>query len=370
MRIITKIIYLTIIISLLTFLSHCESQREIDKTQKISIGIINPSVVSLHGFADLVENNVLKIKDLQFIAINYQFAERDYSKVREYIEDREDDLFRFQLIEGEIKSENLFQKNDLSDQFENIVKNTEGLFFLGGADFPPAIYGEKTNLLTSIRTPHRHNFELSFLFHMLGGSQDTSFTPLLEKREKFVVIGFCLGMQSMNVATGGSMYQDIPTDIYDKKYVDDVLLMDPNQMHKNYWQNLNPDNQMIWSNFHRIKPKKVHPFFTDSFWQENPMPSVYSSHHQAVKNPGLNIDIIATSIDGKVPEIIAHKKYINVLGVQFHPEVSKLYHETGDQYKWVPDDTVRKSYNTFLKEDNSLSFHTLLWEKIGNLFID
>lgn len=363
-----KKIYIIVILYLLIISFNCGKQKEFDVSQKITIGIINPSVGSLRGFADLVENDVLTVKDLQFLAINYQFAERNYSKVREYIQDREDDLFRFQLIEGELKSENLFQKNVLSDQFENIVKNTEGLFFLGGADFPPAIYGEKTSLLTGIKTPYRHYFELSFLYHLLGGRQDTSFTPLLAQKKDFVVVGFCLGMQSMNVATGGSMHQDIPSNIYDIEYVEDVLIMDPDQIHKNYWQNLKPDNQMIWSNFHKIKPVKDHHFFNDTIWDENPTPMVYSSHHQAINNPGLNINVIATSLDGKVPEIIIHNKFDNVFGVQFHPEVSSLYHEKGNQYKWTPNDSTRKSYNTHLKENRSLSFHTLLWEKIGKSF--
>jgi len=175
-------------------------------------------------------------------------------------------------------------------------------------------------------------------------------------------------MQSINVATGGSMYQDIPSDIYNKKYIEDVLLLNPDQLHQNYWQNLNPDNHMIWSNFHRIKQIKNHHFFDDILWQSNPTPCVYSSHHQAVKEPGRNIEIIAVSLDDKVPEIITHQRYRNVIGVQFHPEVSSLYHEDGESYKWFPDDSVRKSYYTYLQENNSLIFHLNLWEKIGNLF--
>ncbi|MEZ4908152.1 MAG: gamma-glutamyl-gamma-aminobutyrate hydrolase family protein [Saprospiraceae bacterium] len=45
---------------------------------------------------------------------------------------------------------------------------------------------------------------------------------------------------------------------------------------------------------------------------------VVSSHHQAVKNIGKGLDIVATSMDGKSLMLI-HKKYRNVIGVQFHP---------------------------------------------------
>ncbi len=51
--------------------------------------------------------------------------------------------------------------------------------------------------------PGRHFFEVSFLFHLLGGSRNESFKPLLDENPGYMVTGFCLGMQSMNVATGG-----------------------------------------------------------------------------------------------------------------------------------------------------------------------
>jgi hypothetical protein len=61
-----------------------------------------------------------------------------------------------------------------------------------------------------ITDPHRHYLELSFLFHLLGGFQDESFLPLLEERPEYPVLGICLGMQSMNVATGGDMIRIFP----------------------------------------------------------------------------------------------------------------------------------------------------------------
>jgi putative glutamine amidotransferase len=357
------------VLLLLVFFS-CEIQEEIDEEEKISIGIINPGVGSLLGFADLVENGILSIENLQFIAICYERAENNYSRVEDYIRSRDDQLFRFRLVKGEIKSEELFKKNNLTDQFRDIFTDTKGLFFLGGADFPPIIYNEKTSLLTNISTPYRHYFELSFLYHLLGGYQDTSFVPLISEKTNYVIVGFCLGMQSLNVATGGSMYQDIPFDIYNKKYIEDVLQLDPDQQHQNYWQNLIPDNQMIHANFHRIKPVKTHHIFDDQLWENNRSPFVYSSHHQAVKETGLNFEIIATSMDGKIPEIISNKKYKNVFGVQFHPEVSSLYNEDGREYKWFPEDSLRKSYFLFLQESNSFNFHKTFWEKIRKTFLN
>jgi putative glutamine amidotransferase len=175
-------------------------------------------------------------------------------------------------------------------------------------------------------------------------------------------------MQTINMATGGSMYQDIPSELYQAKYVEDVLELESDQQHKNYWQNLFPDDQMIWSNFHSIRQVNNHHFFDDQLWKHNPTPVVYSSHHQSVKKTGLNIEIIATSMDEKVPEIIAHKIYKNVFGVQFHPEVSSLYHVNGTELKWFPDDSLRQTYYSHLQNSNSMYFHMKLWEKIEKLF--
>ena len=335
--------------------------------EKTVVAVINPSVGSLQGLQFLIDKKLLNIPSLQIIAICYQKAENDWEAVKHYIENNETNIFSFEKINGMISENSLFRINELSDSFKHIFIKTNGIIFLGGADFPPAIYGQKTSLLTNIQTPFRHYFELSFLFHLLGGDQDTAQTPLLETNPNYTVIGFCLGMQSMNVATGGSMYQDIPSDIYKLRYVEDVLDLDINQRHKNYWQNIYPDNQMIWANFHQIKSKTNISIFDQSLWDYYPTPFVYSSHHQAINKLGLNFNIVATSIDGKVIEIISHNKWKNVFGVQFHPEVPLLYMENGYKYKWHPNDTTPVSYYQFLKENNSSVFHHKFWQKVSEI---
>jgi putative glutamine amidotransferase len=223
-------------------------------------------------------------------------------------------------------------------------------------------------LLSSVTTPKRHLFELSFLFHLLGGYQDTTYIPLLEKNPSYIVIGFCLGMQTLNVATGGSMVQDIPSEIYGLKYVEDVLSLENNQIHRNYWQALHPEDDMCAANFHQIRAVSDHPFFTADMWLPQEHPFVYSAHHQAVKKPGKNITIVATSMDGKIVEIIAHKKYRNVIGVQFHPEVAALYQPHGEKLKWTPDDSQPHSYYDALIEKKSLDFHKKFWQKINERY--
>jgi putative glutamine amidotransferase len=369
MKLKSSIIQITFYLLSLCFLFSCRPQADKKAEDRITIGIVNPSVGDLRGFKRLVNNEVMNIPDLVLLTICFNNAERNFNAVEDYIGAGNNDLFHLERIDCDLQRDEIFQDNTLSDEFRKIFQKTDGIFFLGGDDIPPEIYGKKTSLLTNISTPSRHEFEISFLFHLLGGSQNEDYIPLLEENSDYIVIGFCLGMQSMNVASGGTMYQDIPAELYGLEFVEDVLALDSDQQHDNYWQNLVPDDQMISANFHQIKPVKYHSFFSESFWEQNPKPLVYSSHHQAVRNPGLNLEIVATSMDEKVVEIIVNTKYKNVFGVQFHPETSSLYIEDMYKYLWQPSDTLGTSYYDFLKENESLSFHLTFWEKVGKLFI-
>jgi putative glutamine amidotransferase len=348
--------------------SSCARQEQRSAEAVTTIGIINPNVQTLEAFRSFLQSGVLKIPDVSFLAICYDQAERDIHSLESYIQTQNDPLYRLKILSGELFLQSVFQKNALSEQFHEIFSQTDGLFFLGGADIPPLIYEQKTSLLSAITTPKRHLFELSLLFHLLGGYQDSTKIPLLEEKPDYKIIGFCLGMQTLNVATGGSMYQDIPSDIYDLQYVEDVLALEVNQRHRNYWQDLDPREDMIWANFHQIRSVKYNTFFDQALWSPQELPFVYSSHHQAVRQPGKNLDILATSTDGKIVEIIAHKIYKNVLGVQFHPEVVALYQSDGQKLKWFPDDSQPRSYFEFLTQTKSLEFHKKFWEKVSHLY--
>lgn len=364
-----KILTATVLFLLfIILLNNCRIEDKTDIEDKITIAVVNPAVGSLQGIQSLIENNIIDVPGLQILAVCYQKAENDWEAVKGYVNNSETDIFRFERIDGVLSDNTLFKDNELTEPFREIFDKTDGIIFLGGADFPPVIYGEKTRLLTNIRTPFRHYFELSFLFHLIGGSQDTIRTPLLASKPAYPVIGFCLGMQSMNVASGGSMYQDIPSDIYGLQFVEEILALDKNQLHKNYWQNISPDDKMIWSNFHQIKSQMPFSIFDHVLWENNTTPFVYSSHHQTINKLGLDIKVVATSIDEKVVEIIAHNKWKHVFGVQFHPEVASLYVENGSEYKWQPNDTLLVSYKQFLIQNRSLNFHKNFWQKVSEIF--
>jgi putative glutamine amidotransferase len=101
------------------------------------------------------------------------------------------------------------------------------VIFFGGPDVPPSVYGEKTSLHTKITDPYRHYLEVTAVFQLLGGSQDEKYAPLLAERPDFAVLGICLGFQTMNIGTGGTLIQDIRQDLYGKTTFEDWIASGP-----------------------------------------------------------------------------------------------------------------------------------------------
>jgi len=344
------------------------AQNEQQKTDKTRIVLVNPGVFYLKSLAYLTDNKIIDIKNLEYQAVFYTKAEISYDEAADYIKKNNIGYITLKKVEGDLNIHNLYKKNACSKSFKEIFKNSDGVIFLGGWDIPPVLYGQETSLLAGIKTPNRHYFELSFLYHLLG-REGSKHKPLLDKKPDYVVFGICLGMQSMSVATGGDMYQDIPSDIYGLKYVEDVLAMDKNNIHRSYWRNIDTDKTLDGHSFHKIKLID-NQFFTNQFGLKgDEQPTVVSSHHQAVKNIGKGFEVAATSIDGKVIEAIYHNKYPNVLGVQFHPEFYTLHDPDSKKMKLSPNDKELMSEYEMMKKAGSYWFHEKYWKYFSGLFV-
>jgi len=335
---------------------------------KTTLVIVHPDRGALQSFLELLDRDIITIPDLQIMALYYAKADYDLTRINDYIDSQPDIRIEMRVLTGDLDEHNLFQTNSLSSAFEEVFNQSEGTLFLGGGDFPPAIYSQKTHLLTHIYTPYRHYFELSFLFHLLGGAQNQDFVPLLDNKPDYVVNGFCLGMQSMNVAAGGTMYQDIPLEIYGRHYVEDVLTLSPDQQHRNYWRNFGFRANLSWANFHRLRFSENALFTVQMALDTGDHPRVCSSHHQAVKELGQGFRIAATTLDGKVVEAISHDCFVNVYGVQFHPEPSSLYDPQARSYRFSLPDTSQCNYYELLNRDNSYQFHRRYWAYFSQLF--
>jgi len=197
---------------------------------------------------------------------------------------------------------------------------------------------------------------------LLGGKQNEKFAPFLRERPNYFVTGFCLGLQSMNVATGGSLTQDIPAQTYKKMNAEETLKLKSNQLHRNYWPEISNDTLLMGISFHPIQ-FTAHPFFSEKVKAEKDFnPLVLSSHHQSIYELGKDLIVTATSMDDMVIEGIQHRLYPNVFAVQFHPEVPAIYKE-GKKLKFAPEDTP-KSYYEIIGEQ-SREFHRRYWLTIS-----
>jgi putative glutamine amidotransferase len=160
---------------------------------------------------------------------------------------------------------------------QRYVDLLDGLVLVGGADIPPSAYTQKPHETVKVMTTQRYNFESRLISLWLADGK-----PLL---------GVCLGMQFTNVVSGGSLIQDIPSQVGTRV------------KHRGYHQV-------------KIDPKSSLAKILGS-----DQAYVYSNHHQAVKDLGRNLKIIARSEDGVV-EAMERTDGKFGLFVQWHPEAT------------------------------------------------
>jgi len=330
------------------------------QSDKIRLAVSYPIILNIKRLVELRKRGFIPSEGLIIIGVFHGDEVYDYTESIEFVEDHNIDWMKFHKVSGEIDYDTAFKKNALTEEFEKIFRHSNGIIFFGGDDIPPRLYNKKTHLLTDIETPARHLFELSFIFHLLGGSQDKGFVPLLESHPLYPVFGICLGCQSLNVGTGGTLVQDIWSEIYGKEYVEDAITIPRELLHRNPHDKLYAKDVLPFGNMHPIRLVENLRLMTATGLSVQETPYVLSRHHQAVGELGKGWIISATSMDGKVIEAIEHKKYPNVFGVQFHPE-NQLLWDKGLKNRFSPD-SEETSYRQVL-EDNppSFEFHKKLW---------
>ncbi|BBE16658.1 glutamine amidotransferase, class I [Aquipluma nitroreducens] len=323
--------------------------------------LAHPTVANIETINFLLTNRILQLPEVEFIGI-YSVAENyDYNQSVALLKKPEMSKFHLQKVDGVMSLTQIFEQNEWTTTFKKLFDHSVGVFFFGGPDIQPEIYKQK-NLYSVVTDPNRHLFELSFLFHLLGGYQNEQFTPFLNEKPSYFVTGFCLGLQSMNVATGGSLIQDIPAQTYHKMNAEETLKLNKDQLHRNYWQEITKETLLMDNSFHQIV-YTANPFFPERVKADkNLKPLVLSAHHQSIDDLGKNLIVTATSMDGQVIEGIRHRLYENVFAVQFHPEVSALYTED-KKLKFAPTDSPRSFFEILSPEDRE--FHVKYWETIS-----
>lgn len=329
------------------------------------IVIANPTARNIDIIRFLTDKKIFDVNTgkIKFVGIYHRGQSYDFAESQKFIEENGIDWITLREVTGEITSENVFRVNECTPVFREIFDNSIGTIFFGGPDIQPEIYGED-NLYSDVTDPMRHLLEVSFAFHLTGSSRNNSFRPFLEERPDYLVTGFCLGLQTMNVAAGGSLWQDIPAQIYGKYTPEETVETDRNNLHRNYWQLLNDDKQLMTINLHSINFTS-HPFFGKTIKvRKKQQPLIYSSHHQSPKEIGQGYEITALSPDGKIVEGLAHNRYPHVFAVQFHPEVPALY-ENRELWKFEPGDIPQTMHRIIGKD--GVRFHKKYWKHISKI---
>lgn len=301
----------------------------------IRILVTHPSVTVLERFVSLKELGLLPAGNLQVVGLAHA-SERDddgrgdYSDAEEFAR-KQGGWMSIEQLTCPLSPDSLFRANECTPVFEKLVATSSGMVFTGGPDLPPTLYGEKTLLTTAIRAPHRHYTELSLLFHLLGRGEKVGPIPLLASHPDYPVLAICLGMQTMSVATGGTMIQDIPSEIYGVHTFEDGLEQPAENVHRSFHYLLDPGDGIEFASVH---PIRVTAGSRLSALLDGGSDIVYvlSAHHQAVERLGVGLHAVATSLDGKVIEAVEHDVFDKVIGVQFHPDYREL---------WRPDDEAR-----------------------------
>lgn len=158
-----------------------------------------------------------------------------------------------------------------------LLEVADALVLTGGAfDIPPHLYGQKVLGRLDGVDERRSMTEIA----LCKGALERGI-PLL---------GICGGMQVMAVATGGTLFQDIHTQI-------------PGALE--HEQPTDPATP--W-----------HPLLTEAPWNSLLPTHVNSTHHQAIQDPGA-CSIIARAPDG-VAEALTLAGHPFAIGVQWHPE--------------------------------------------------
>lgn len=332
------------------------------------IVMTHPTRFQVMNIVEMYEKDIIPLPALVLLGIYHEDEllneeeARGYQDAFAYVRQNRISWVRFRKITGRVDAGDLFRENLWTPQFREIFAAADGIIFTGGMDIPPALYGKGTSLLTEPTTPARSQYEISFLFHLLGGERNPAFTPFLDQRRDFPILAICLGLQSLNVACGGTLVQDIPTELYGRKTVEEVLAAGADQVHSGvYLEKLYPNDDELTYPFHRIRLKKESVFVRKLGFSDHDLPSVATAHHQAIGKLGAGLSATATSLDGKIVEAAEHSRFANVLGIQFHPERHTLYRKgflqrekTGAPLTFNPLD--------FLKaHPPALAFHLAIW---------
>lgn len=178
-------------------------------------------------------------------------------------------------------------------EVESLLDRIDGVLLSGGSDLDPHRYTHEPKHPTTYGVdPERDGFELA----LAAAARDRDL-PLL---------GICRGIQSLNVAMGGTLYQDIDDQT--------ATTINHRQQHAGYARDETSHDVVLASgNNPLLDLVGPEPLAVNSF------------HHQAIRDLAPGLEIIAWASDN-LPEAVWNPALRFCLAVQWHPELLALSH--------------------------------------------
>ena len=182
----------------------------------------------------------------------------------------------------------------------DMVSGLDGILLPGSAsDVDPAYWNEDPHPKLGRVVPEKDKTDLMVL-------QEA-------ERLNLPVFGICFGMQSLNVFRGGSLIQDIESDV-----------KEPIQHQQGIPRDRNSHSIGIASG----------SIIERALGVEAKTTKVNSHHHQAIRNIGKNLQAVAWANDGIIEAVEDTRKGRFTIGVQWHPELSYAWDQlSGNLFK-------------------------------------
>lgn len=196
------------------------------------------------------------------------------------------------------------------ESIEVYLDMIDGLYFVGGYDISPLEYNENPLPQLGLVSPKRDQFEINLFKAAI--------------KRNIPILGICRGSQLINVALGGTLYQDIYTQ---RKNVIEHSFKET-------------DGSDTYHKIEVLKNSKLYDIFKTTEIFTN------SIHHQSIKDLAKKLKVTAYSSDGIIEGYEATDMTF-CLGVQWHPELMlKEY----DQFNGIYKKLIKASTNYQLKK--------------------
>ncbi len=169
------------------------------------------------------------------------------------------------------------------DSSRALATEFDGVLFTGGEDVDPSFYGEEKKHTSVHVNRARDEFEFALLERTLD--------------QRLPVLGICRGLQMINVKFGGTLYQDLKSDL--------GLDLD----HKQPGRRDEPTHNVTVTEPESLLAQTVQGSCR-----------VNSLHHQAIKRIGRGLKATAYSEDSLNEAVEAADEYPFLVAVQWHPE--------------------------------------------------